>query len=77
MFSKILEYIKDENLKINLYKDKVNIINYKSILVFDDDKILVDCSSFNLLISGSNLVINKLYDHELLIKGHINKIEYR
>ena len=40
MFSKILEYIKDENLKINLYKDKVNIINYKSILVFDDDKIL-------------------------------------
>ena len=77
MFSKILEYIKDDNLKINLYKDKVNIVNYKSILVFDDDKILVDCSSFNLLISGSNLIINKLYDHELLIKGNIDKIEYR
>lgn len=77
MFSKVLKYIKDDTLKINLYKDKINIINYKSILVFDDYNFLVDCYSFNLLINGNNLVINKLYDNEILISGTISKIEFR
>ena len=77
MFSKILEYIKDNELKISLFKDKIDIVNYKEILVFDDDKIVIDCSSLILTISGTDLTINKLYDHELLITGNINKIEYR
>ena len=77
MLSKILDYIKDDELKISLFKDKINIVNYKEILVFDDNKIIIDCSSLILTISGNNLIINKLYNYELLITGNINKIEYR
>jgi sporulation protein YqfC len=77
MFSKILDYIKDNELKISLFKDKINVVNYKEILVFDDNKIVIDCSSLILTISGSDLIINKLYNYELLITGNINKIEYR
>lgn len=69
MFRSILQSIKDDNVKIFLLRDKVNVINYKEILVFDDNYILIDCKTFMLKIKGISLIIEKLEDQEVLITG--------
>ena len=42
MFSKLRNYIKQEETKIYYRKNKLDIINYKKILIFEDNKILVE-----------------------------------
>ena len=77
MFKKMLEYIIDNKLKILVYKDKVDVINYKEILIFDDNDIVIDCQDFILKIKGNNLIINKLMDREVLIFGDIHGVDLK
>ena len=56
-------YLLEDNLKINVYEKRVNIINYISINHFDD--------------KGTNLVVTKLLSDELLIEGKIRSVELK
>lgn len=75
MFNKISEYINDNKFRIILYEDKVNIINYKKIITLENNYISILTSNKKILIKGNNLVLNKLLDSEMLIKGNINSVE--
>ncbi len=75
MFKNILQYVKDEKVRVIVSKRKVDVMNYKDILVFDDNCILIDCKEFVLKIKGNDLVINKLMDNEVLINGNIVLLE--
>ena len=77
LIRKIDNYINDKNIKIISSNNYVNITNYTKILDFDSNNIDIELSNYNLLIKGNNLVINKMYDNELLIKGKIESIIYR
>ena len=55
----------------------INIINYKDIIDFSDNKVIIDGTNINIIISGKSLVISKLLDEEVLITGDISKIEFR
>lgn len=77
MFRGMIDYIKDTELKINVYKDKVNIVNYDEVLDFSDNKITIKVGNTHILVLGSNLVINKLFDREILILGEISSVELR
>ena len=77
LIRKIDNYINDRSIKIISSNNYVNITNYNKILDFDSNNIDVELSNYNLLIKGNNLVINKMYDNELLIKGKIESIIYR
>lgn len=75
MIKKLFNYINDFNLKV-IYKDnKLDIINYKRILIFNDDKIKVECPKKIISVMGNNLSIKKLYDEELLIEGNIKEVK--
>lgn len=74
---KILNYIKDTKFKIIIYDNLINIVNYKDIIIFEDNKIVINCNNFNISIKGNDLIINNVYDNELLIKGNILNIEFR
>lgn len=71
------DFILERDLKIIYFDNKINIVNYKKITGFDSNKIIVDCDSKLIIISGNNLVITKLLLDELLISGDIEKIEFR
>lgn len=75
MLNKISEYINDNKFRIILYEDKVNIINYKKIITLENNYISILTSNKKILIKGNNLVLNKLLDSEMLIKGNINSVE--
>ena len=65
MFSKLRNYIKQEETKIYYIKNKINVINYKKILVFEDNKILIEIIDDILEIKGENLIIKRLWQNTL------------
>lgn len=71
------EYIYDIKFQIYIYEDYINIINYEEILSFSENKIIIKCNDKEFSINGSELVITKLLNDELLIKGVIKNIEFR
>lgn len=77
MFSKLRNYIKQEETKIYYRKNKLDIINYKKILVFEDNKILIEIIDDILEIKGANLIIKRFEKEELLVEGSIYSITFR
>ena len=77
MFKGLFDVIKDENLKIIYQMDGLNIVNYKDIIDFDSNNIIVNCGTKTISIYGNDLIITKLLDSELLIKGDISRIDFR
>lgn len=77
MFSKLRNYIKQEETKIYYRKNKIDIINYKKILIFEDNKILVEIIDDILEIKGANLIIKRFEKEELLVEGSIYSITFR
>ena len=73
----IRSYIKEDELKITILNNKINIVNYTDIGHFDSNKIVVKTNSFNVIVKGSDLVVSKLMNDEILITGNFNIIEFR
>ncbi len=71
------EYMMNNEFVINIYKDKINIINYTSIGAIEDTKILVSGDNKTVFITGEKLALKKLLNDEILISGVIKKIELR
>lgn len=73
----ITSYINENETKITILKNKINIVNYKDIGHFDTDKIIIKDSNKDILIYGNDLVVSKLMKEEILITGNFSKIEFR
>ena len=76
MFKDLTQIVYDKTFKIIILENKINILNYKEILIFEDEKILIDTKEYLIKIKGKNLTINKLLNKELLIEGEIKIIEF-
>lgn len=74
---KIKSYFLESELKVTYFQNKVNIVNYESIGHFDSNKIIVRKSNGSIIINGTNLVVSKLLNDEILIDGKISNIEFR
>lgn len=68
-------YISDVEFRVNLYKDKVHIVNYTKIVTIEKSRISIGYSSGMLIIKGKDLALKKLLDDEILINGIINSVE--
>ena len=73
----IRSYILENDLKITIVNKKINIVNYKDIGHFDSDKIVVKTDGKDIIVKGSDLVVSKLMNSEILITGDFNTIEFR
>ena len=70
-------YLLEDDFRINVFKNKINIINYDHIGSIDSSKITIYYEDGEIIISGKNLVLSKMVDNEILISGIINNIELR
>ena len=75
MFDKLDRYLTDKEYKIIYKNNYLNIINYVEILDFNEYEISIKYDRGISKVIGSNLVISKMLDDELLIVGDIEKIE--
>lgn len=62
---------------MNCLNNKIEISNYEEIDHFDNNKIIIKYSDGMVLIEGKNLIISKLMKDAILIKGNINKVEFK
>ena len=75
MINNIRNFINDNEFRLTLFKDMVNVINYSKIISLEENYISIIANEKKILIKGNNLVLKKILDNELLIKGIINSIE--
>ena len=77
MLNHLRNYILENEFKITIFTNKIDIVNYLEIDHFDDAKIIVRFTNGLVIIKGEDLTISKLLNDELLILGHIKNIEFQ
>ena len=77
LVNKVRNYILEEEFKINILKNRINIANYDSIGHFDSNKVIIYYEDGMITVTGNDLVVSKLMEDEVLISGTIKNIELR
>lgn len=75
MIEKLRNYIKDDEFRLTILKNKIHVINYTDILSLDSKRISIQSDNNMYVIKGNNLVLNRLLNNEVLIEGFILSIE--
>ena len=75
MINRIKNYIKDTEFRLTLFKDRVYVTNYKKILSLENTNISFKVDNGRITVLGNNLVLKKLLDKEILVRGNISSIE--
>lgn len=73
----ITRYINDTDFQIVYINQHINIINYEKINYMEDTKISLSYKTGTIQIVGENLRVKKLLDHEIVIQGSFQKVEFR
>lgn len=71
----IINYIKDNEFRINILKNRINIVNYLELLSMSEERVSLTTSTGRVVIKGNNLAVQKLLNKEILIVGNIISIE--
>ncbi len=74
-FDLLDRYLTDNDYKITIFDKRINIINYVSIEDFSSTRIVVRHDDGVTVISGTDLIISKMQDEELVILGNFNCIQ--
>lgn len=77
MINKIRNYIMDKEFRLTLFKDKLYVINYNKIISLENTNISFKIDNGKIIIKGNDLVLKKLLDKEILVKGKISSIEVK
>ncbi len=73
----IRSFILEDDFRLNVLKNKVNIVNYTDIGHFDRNKVQIKYKEGEIFVYGENLVVSKLLKDEILIEGNIQNIELK
>lgn len=75
--NRLRTYLMEDEFKVTYFQNKINIVNYESIGHFDSNKIIIRKVGGSIIVNGTNLVVSKLLNDEILINGKISNIEFR
>jgi len=67
----------EEQFKMIILSNKIDVINYLDVELFDEEKVVIRHGSGSIVLNGKDLIISKLLDKELMINGDIERIEFR
>ena len=73
----IRSYILEDELKITILENKINVVNYIDIGHFDSNRVIVKSKNKDVVIHGKDLVVSKLVTDEVLVTGIFTNIEFR
>ena len=76
LFNYLDRYIVDDTFRIVAMDDLVNVVNYEEVLDFSSKEITIKHKNGEVCIKGSDLVVSKMIDDELIINGKIKSISY-
>ncbi|MDD2377268.1 MAG: YabP/YqfC family sporulation protein [Bacilli bacterium] len=70
-------YLLEEDFRINILNNKVNVVNYTDISNFNSNEVTIKHRNGSVIITGTDLTITRLLIDEVLILGNIKNIELR
>ena len=73
----INKYLLENDFKMVLTDNYIDILNYQEVSLFDDNRIIIKNKNGIITIFGNNLIISKWMDNEILVNGEVIKIELR
>lgn len=76
MKDNLINFLYDKNYFVNIYDEYIHVFNYIELVSLASNKIVLRLESFKLKLIGDNLFITKMLPNEILIKGHITKVEF-
>lgn len=71
----IVNYIRDNDFRMNIIKNKIDIVNYIDLLSMSEERVSLTSSLGRIVIKGNSLSVKKLLNKEILIVGNIISIE--
>jgi len=74
ILNKINNYINENEFKIVVTKNYIDIVNYIEILDFNSNRISIKNSDGIIIIVGTNLVISKMVEDEILVTGEFDNV---
>lgn len=74
LVDRLEDYLYDNEYKIIVKKNQVDIVNYDEIIDFSLNKISIKYRNKIFVIEGTNMVISKMLDNEILITGNISNL---
>ena len=75
MLDRLTNYINDNTFRFTVYENTIHVINYKKILILEEDRISFLSKNQKIKIEGEGLILKKILNQEMLIIGKIYKIE--
>lgn len=75
MLKSLNRFIRNKDFYLNYWNNQININNFIEILVLEDDKVVLSIPSGKLVVRGSNIMITKLLDNEILLTGDFSSID--
>lgn len=77
MFNKLVKYLKNDEYLISLSNSFIHVINYKSIISLNNNRVELMLDDKILIITGEDFIIEKMEKSEMRIKGKITNIEIK
>lgn len=75
MINLIGNYLNNKEYKMIIDEKSIYIVNYLKLLSLENNFISVQIPNKKILIYGKELILKKIINEEVLIKGIIKKIE--
>lgn len=75
IINELKNHINDNNSKIVILKNKINVVNYKKIITISKKIISLELDNRLISIKGDSLSLIKLLEEELLVSGNFKSIE--
>ncbi len=76
MIRSTLDYIKQEEFKITIKINQIDIENYDKLGIIDDNQMIIYKGNLKIKIKGKSLTIKKLINNEILIMGNYSEISF-
>ena len=71
----IINYVRDDEFRMIVLENRIDIVNYLDLLSMDVDRISFSLHNGRVVIKGKDLSLKKLLNKEVLIVGNISSIE--
>lgn len=74
MLKRVNNFLNNKDYQVIILKDKVHIINYKSVLDVTSECVLIKVEDNIIIIKGNNLSLVKMDNTEVLLTGTIKGV---
>lgn len=75
MFSKIKDYILDQEFRFTLLEHRFFATNFSKILSLEDSEVSFFTSYGKVVIKGKDFVLQRLVESEVLIGGEVEEVK--